>query len=472
MSFAANYKPMPGELFFSHLLRFRETTQQCSFNTFFPLASDYSALGLSLHTTECPLLALDELILPEMSHTLSFVGSTTPDCLVQDFLGVTNPALVIHSELFNDRLRLGNILELQPNLGAPDVTTVFGRDPDSRLVSTLHSVKVALFGEMFLTEAHISNDQLTISASSAVFGYQADFTLSAPSNETDWQDLFYTAQGSLLPGKGSFIQNLSTVITNKLVELGESGNARRQVAQMSLDQSSQRFSVIESHYNEAVENVTLAEGVKDAAEAAIQAAQERLTEVEVEFNNSRDELRDIMEMLDEVCTEEPCEDICMSGEVCRECTRPVFIEKTSTCQTMVKTTTVMPVLDYIETISSWRFIRTCRSEPYWSCIFIFCIRRRRTVCNGVCTRYYEVRYHYIPAGVEVYVTESRSCTVRVYEGSVPDTCCETVNCAVFAPDASCVTNNAMCRAQRQDALNDIGDLEAEKRDIFERLVDA
>ena len=69
----ASYEPQPGEQFFTRLLRFTETTQKCDFEAFIPIISTYSALGLSLYT-ECPLLAVDELIFPEMSHTLIFTG--------------------------------------------------------------------------------------------------------------------------------------------------------------------------------------------------------------------------------------------------------------------------------------------------------------------------------------------------------------------------------------------------------------
>ena len=97
----ASYEPQPGEQFFTRLLRFTETTQKCDFEAFIPINSDYRAFGLSLYT-DCPLLGVDELIFPKMSHTLSFIGSVVPNCLTNNFLGVASPSLVIESELVND----------------------------------------------------------------------------------------------------------------------------------------------------------------------------------------------------------------------------------------------------------------------------------------------------------------------------------------------------------------------------------
>ena len=189
LSFAASYQQQPGEVFFTRLIRFNEITQSCSFSAFLPLTSDYRALGLSLHT-ECPLLAIGELVLPEMSHTITFIGSQRPNYFTSNFLGLSDPALVIESEMVNHRLPLGNIFELQANSGGPDVATVFERGEGSVPVSLFHSVQVTLFGGVFQSEATVRNHQLTISTSSSsgasVFGYPAQMTITAPSNNTNW----------------------------------------------------------------------------------------------------------------------------------------------------------------------------------------------------------------------------------------------------------------------------------------------
>ena len=327
----ASYEPQPGEQFFTRLLRFTETTQKCDFEAFIPINSDYRALGLSLHT-ECPLLAVGELIFPKMTHTITFIGSRAPDCLVRSFIGVSSPGLVVESELISNRLRLGNILELKASPNGPDLTTVFDRNTATGPSSRLHMVQVALFGRIFLTEANIQNNQLEISASSPVFGYPAQYTITASSNMTDWNDLEYTLQGSLLStGENSFIASLSAVVVSKLRMLAKSGDARRNVAQMSLDQSRERFETIEAKLMEAEENVTRAEQERAAANAAVTTAQSVVADLESLLNSSQEESRDLMEMLDGLCQEETCEDVCMSGRKCRECTRPTFIMQTGQC---------------------------------------------------------------------------------------------------------------------------------------------
>ena len=304
-----------------------------------------------------------------MSNTITFIGSENPNCFTSNFLEVPDPALVIESELVNNRLPLGNIFELQANSTGPDVVTVFGRD-DSGPVSQFHSVQVTLFGGVFESEATVRNDQLTISTSSgSVFGYPAELTITAPSNKTDWQDLELTVDGSLLSGNGSFVQKLTEVVTNKLRMLAESANSRREVAQMSLDQSEERLLGIDVRYNQTVANLSMAEQKRDAASKNLVIATMRYQEVEQQLNDSRDQLQDI----DNLCSEKICMDVCMHGVLCRSCSRPFFIHKTiNNCTVRVFNSLVESTCcDYV----------TCAARvPDPSCV------RNNTECRALCQR--------------------------------------------------------------------------------------
>ena len=467
ISFTVSYKPRPEELFFSRLLRFTETTQECSFAAYLPLDSDVNALGLSLHT-ECPLLALGELIMPDMSHTLNFIGERT-DCFGNDFLGEDNPALVIESELINSHLRLGNILELHSNAVGPDITTVFGSDDGSGYVSRLPSVQVNLFGSSYVSEATIRNNVFEIVTTSTVFEYPADISITAPSDLSNWEGLPLTVQGSFRSGDSSFFETLSENVVEKLTAYGEMGNRRREVAQMSLEQSQERFRSIDDQYTVVNLNVTQAQERKSAAITNIERAEAELMKVEQDFNNSRENLTDLMDQLDGSCREEPCEDMCFPGQSCRNCRRPTFVVKTGRCSVMTKEIRDVRVLPFYMTVTTWTFVLECRLQNNQICQDDDCPMGEGEICHGRCvpvTSRVPV-YHYEKIKLDVYTYES--CTIEVFNGSVPDTCCDTVDCAVFAPDPSCVTNNAMCRAALQSALDNV---EQENRELFENVLKA
>ena len=467
----AYYAPRPGEIFFSHLLRFNETTQRCRFNAYIPMDKDYNAMGLSLHT-ECPILALGELMFSDMAHTLSFIGTTASTCLTSNFLNDPSPALVIESDLMLHRLRLGNFIELHQNTTGPDITTVFGSRKGSGFVSHLYSVQVMLFKTVFLTEAVINNNQLEIVTTSSVFGYPADITITAPSNVANWQELILNVKGSFLPGDGGFIQRLTEVVVDKLTRLAESGNIHRQIAEMALNQSKQRFKYINEQYIDAEMNVTLAKEMINDARLNISLANTTLIETESNLSSIQVELQDLMETLDNLCTEQICEDVCMPGDSCRNCTKPIFIVKTSKCPTTIKETKNIRIPPFVVERTTWKFVEECRLENNQICWDDDCIGEDIEYCYGKCVPITSFVPVYNWEMVEVDVHTFENCTIQVFNGSVPDTCCEYVDCAVFAPNATCVASNALCRVTRQNAFKEVEDIKEESRELFQHVLNA
>ena len=192
-----------------------------------------------------------------------------------------------------------------------------------------------------------------------------------------------------------------------------------------------------------------------------------MTTIEEEFSNAQDDLRNEVNRLDEICTEECREDVCMPGRSCRNCSTATFIIKTSKCPTTVKEVRTIRVPPYFVKRTIWRWMLVCRLENNQICYEDACPVDERDNCYG---KFVPVVAPLIPVYhwrmVEVDVQTFENCTITVYNSSVPDTCCEEVNCAVFAPNATCVMENAMCRALRQNEANNIRE---ESRALFQQL---
>ena len=448
-------------MFFTSLLRFTEITQSCSFKTFIPIDSDYRALGLSAHT-QCPLLAIGQLVLPEMSHTLTFTGSQNPYCFTTNFLGLTDPALVIESELMKSRLLLGNILELQTNSRGPDVVTVFGRSGSSGPVSEFSSVHVTLFGGVFESEAVIRSNQLTLSTSSgSVFGFPAQISISSPSNETDWQDLTLTVEGSLLSeAEDSFVDKLTTVVVQKLTWLAEVGQSHRQIVQRPLDRSMERLNFVMNEISSADQHITRIEGQKISAYKDVEAAQANLTKIERE--NEKVGLQDLVDMINGLCTEEPCDCICMPGELCGSCTSPQHLLKCPggserTPPFFTSKITCRYEVEYVLEINQTHFDTHCPNDGESDSCHASTDDHPILVSNPWRT-------------AEVDVQTSKNCSVELFNSTVPDTCCENVSCAMFVADPSCLTSNRVCRSIRESAVESSESITSERQELLQQLL--
>ena len=471
ISLKTSYKPLPGEQFFTHLIQFTETTQECPFDAFIPLSGNYRAHGLSLHT-DCPLLSLGELIFPDMSHTMQLIGSN-PDCFPHDSLGFTDVALVIQSKLKSDRLPLGNFITLQRSNDEHDMTTAFGQNKEDRFVAILHSVKVTLFDGILETNARIENNVLDISGNINIFQFPAQVHITAPINFSDWNDLDFTAEGELLPGKDSFVESLSNAVKRKVIQLATSGNSRLVVAQMSLQQATDRLNDVERRHNATVCEVEQARERNITAALAVETAQNRQAEKQEIFNSSQSELNVLEDMLNRLCTEQFCEDICMPGSTCRNCSRPTFIMQTSRCPATVKERRNIRVPPFFVKRTTWRFVGVCRLENNLVCFEEKCpVGTNPEICYGKCVPLESLLPVYNWRMVEVDVLTYVNCNVTLFNSTIPDTCCENVTCAVFAPNASCVSGNAFCRSARQNATERAQGVREETRKLYQDLQEA
>ena len=417
ISVNASYKHLVGETFFSRLIKFNEVTQECPFDVFVAIDGDYTAHGISMHT-ECPLLSLGKLVFPEMSHVMNIIGSS-PDCFQDDFLGVPDAALVIHSNLKNDYLPLGQFLELQRRRDGDDMTVVFGRNQEG-FVAILHSVKVSMFGSSFIASARIENNILEISGDSTIFQHSSNTHISALTNKTDWNQLSFSTRGNMLSEEYGLPERVNSAVMNELRQAAASGASRQKVAEMSYNQAIMRFNDIEYQYNMAADAEQEANQSFNRTLLQVDLANRKLLEVESVFNSSSDELRNLEGKLNRLCTEVFCESVCMRGKSCRNCSRPTFIEKMGQCPVTVTETRNIRVPPFFVQRTTWQFVLVCRTQQGGTCSGDTCLDDPNNVCYGKCAPVTSTIPVYHWREVEVVVERFESCTVKVFNSSIPD----------------------------------------------------
>ena len=471
LSLKARYQPMAGEPFFSNLLTLSEVTQECPFDVFIPIDSDYIAYGLSL-STACPILSLGKLVFPNMNHVIHIIGSN-PDCFQDDFLGVPDPALVVHSNLNlkNDRLHMGQFLELLQSEG-DDMTVVFGRT-EGNFIALLHQVNVTIFDSSFTASARIENSVLTISSNTTIFQYPANVHISALVNESEWEELSFLVRGDMLPTGNSFLERVNSTIVSKLRQAAESGIAREAAAQMSQDQALERLTKVSSQYNQSVIAVQEANQAYNRALLELNTTMTGLLETQKVFDNKTAQLRALEEKLSMLCIEKFCESVCMEGETCKNCSRPTFIEKTGQCPVTVNETRTIRIPPFFEQRTTWEWKTVCRTESNKACFEDECPVGQRNMCRGKCVPVFTSQvpvYHW--KEVEEEVQRFKSCPIKIFNSSIPDICCEINECKVFAPTNSCITMNAVCRQSRDLALKNVGEARKDIAKPFQDLQEA
>ena len=400
---------------------------------------------------------------------MNFIGKNIPDCFSHNFLGVTDAAIVVESELKNDHLSLGAFIELHHTDG-PDITTVFSSTNDTGFVTLLHTTQVIFFDEMITTSVKIQSNMIQIYALSRLLGYPAEVHITAPANENDWNNLLFNVWGSLQSGEDSF-EALAQKVRRKLSLLANSQDVR---IYSSLDQAMEWQNIITSKFSDADSKVREALTMSITTMAAIQAAQVRLSVLTERFTTSQNNLLELerMHTYTSNCNKY-CEDICMSGLICRNCSKISFTTISSQCSTMVKESRNVRIPPFVDRRSTWWPVTACSLDNNQICYHEEC----PVGGNEDCYEQFVLTFDsLVPVYnwkiMEVDVQKYENCSIKLVNPVTPDTCCDNTSCLSLIPNVSCIMENAMCASAHENTTMRAQEIKEENNILSEKIQEA
>ncbi len=450
-----SYRQYPDQAFFQ-LLSLSEETVECPFDVFVSMSNAREITGLSLHTN-CPNINLGLLTFRNMEHQFYFSGTGSfeqfclPNLRTSD---VPNPALYIKSSLpRSTTLPLGNFLELR---NEAELSVIYDRDRPG-FVAQVDFVQVSIFETSFVTDIAISDDSFLFSTTVNVFNaYSANLEVSAPTDVAPWNRLPLTIHGVMNAGPNSFIDSLETRIHRELQRRASTAESRKNVAEMGRQRVLQQAMTLEKQFNDSKETVVQANQMYANANATLIDALAELDAAQQAFDNSTKELSQLRNSLNNLCMEMECKEECMSG--CRPgvCYEETYTTATGQCPYIDHVRRRVRVEPFYTSRRVWRWITVCRNPYYWffQC-FLGCRRQTSLSCYGKCASVIE-REPLFNYETQVFaVQRSRECDVSVFSGTRPYACCETVECAIKAPNKTCLDANIQCQVARRTTLQQI-----------------
>ena len=421
------------------------------------LDSDLQLQGFSLHTG-CPHLNLGRLTFTGMNHRLYFSGTGNFEqlCLQGNMPEVANPSFLIFSTLKRDRLPLGNFLTLHQMDRSAAISLAFGSD-DSTFVAKLDRVTVSFLDTNFSTAVEIVNNNLQFAANATIFGrYAAYLRVLAPANDSSWDTLSFSISGVMRNGTGSFYEALSISIDRQLRD--RASNARIKVFYANRVRSSSQvsFQMFQDRLNERRMELVDANTTYQDRLSEMNTANDALLEARKAFDNASEEVQQYEEEVNNLCMEQFCEDVCMSGRICTPSYINTYTEETGRCPYTDYVTRRVRVAPFFVNQTVWRWKLVCQKlSDLYDCNVGCQFSPQLETCSGQIVPVV-IRvpvYHW--SDIQVAVEKYKNCTVSVHNGTIPTTVCKLSDCAIRRPDNSCIADNAACRVARQVAFENL-----------------
>ena len=421
------------------------------------LVTDINAtlIGIDL-STDCHNLVFGRLEFTEMSHKVFLGQRGQPECLPSDTYDPNYPVVFL-SKYKEDRLMLGNFITLN-KVGSGPHAVIKIRPSTGEYKATFNDVTVMTLGGTFKSSMSVTNDGLEITSRAKIFDlYECDLSVSATLDRS-WKDASYTIKGSFVDGQDGIARRLTEDTFLYLKQLTKQGVSRRNLVAMELDKAKRASENIN-------ENLKEQESKRNASifeyQRIIQDRQEYnrlISELNRNLSLLNTESTTLLNNLNSICLLMDCPEICQKGLVTSDCSYQERRDRPGRCPDQCQRQRTETVVVGTRTYSCSYWSSSVSSQRNCGCGNLFtcsCSVRQITrycCCPRLCeeTLYRRITVSYLESC-------TRDCVVGQDVRTIQRTCQTQSDCATLQPDEDCVYRNALCRAQRLEALKNIQD---------------
>ena len=450
------------------------TQSSCPVDAFVALDSNMNMRGVQLRS-QCVDVNVGRFQFNGNSliHTLSVVGNADDYnliCVTDDI--ITSDTRVFLQTKFTsntDSLQLGYFMTLRPNENLNALTTAFFKDTSS-FIGKMYVVDFMLLGTRFTTEVDIDQDGLQFTTNCNMFNrYPVQLTGMADQN-SEWNGLPLRLSGNFVMSPTNIPYLLQAEIHDYVKFIGERAQLSQQSASMALQRARNQFESISNTYTTRLQDYEATCREYDEAMAELQNATAEQSATQDAVDLAEGALQEARQQIDNICMIEVCNDICIPGTVCEECTAVISSTVQGTCQVPCEKTDYVQMYVGVRAYSCWRWLTVLQCVylcycPSWS----ICVAGRACWYTSVCasTTCYEDIYETVP--ITYTGTCIGQCDTGVMSTDVVEQCCVLSDCGNLVPNSTCTQLNDQCQMARDAAYAQLSTSEASLYEPLERL---
>ena len=450
------------------------TQLACPIDTFVTLDSDMRMKGVQLRSRCVDVnIGMFQYNGIQLIHTLSVVGSVDD----YDYICVSDDLINDDTRVYlrstfssnSDSLQLGYFMVVRPDDNLNAMSTAFFRN-NAIYTSKISRVEFMLFGTQFTTEVLINQDGLSFSANCNIFNsYPVQLTGTAP-QDSEWNGLPIEITSQFSTGETNIPHLLQHEIHQYVSYIAGRARLSEQSALLSLQRARAQFELVNNTYQTRLQNYEAICSEYADAMTELENATTEQAAAQQAVDLAEDVLREARDRFNNLCEIQVCNDICVPGTVCEECTATVSSTIQGTCSAPCQLTETVRRFVTVRAYSCWRWINQLQCVylcycPSWS----ICVAGRACRYVSVCARTTCYKDIYETVDVTYTGTCVTQCDVGIMSTDVVEQCCSLSDCSSQIPDSNCVRMNSKCQMARDLAYAQLERSESSLYEPLERL---
>ena len=400
------------------------------------------------------------------------------ECKISPFcgiLGAEDANLIVWSKFPENisELNLGHFLKLLPvsDSNRTGLVATFSRGTN-QLKASLFNVRASIFDTTFEFMVTIDENELRFTKLINLYNkYPTEIT-----GRIEQTDDLNTASLEIFGNFEENSNNVPELLCNQIEAYIEILHRRSQSrvtnAEIVFNRATSQFSAAQLTHMER-------ELAKNESFSRFQQAQKELIKTEStiasisnELENANDEIRNLTNRINELCTTMKCPEICIPRRVCEDCVRDVGTLMQGTCTIgCTRTETVTEIIG-TRTESRWEYI------PEGRCRYVCYCRYPRCYANQICTTVYICSLVYFNYPIVEEVTKevpsvcNVPCSAEAVQAPVMAKCCANVGCSSQQPDFDCLRANRQCENTRNAVYENLAEEQRNTSRILQLLDEA
>ena len=375
-------------------------------------------------------------------------------------------------------LNLGHFLKLLPvsNSNKSGLVATFSRNTE-QLKAMLFNIKASLFDTMFNFMATIDNSELRFTKLINLYDRYPTEMMGSIEQTSDWNSASLDIFGNFEKSSKNVPELLCNQIEAYIEILYRRSQNRVQNAEKVFNRTRSQFAAAEMTHMER-------EIAKNRSSNQIQQTQREWIRINniiqsfsSELENANDEVTNLMNQINELCTTMECPEICIPRRVCEDCVRYVRTLIQGTCTvSCTRTVTVTEIVSY-RVVYRWEYIPVTRCYYYFYCRISWWWRIR---CYRplFCRRIYIFSYVFFYTPIVRQVTRvvpfvcNRPCATVSVRVPVMAQCCANVGCSRREQDTNCLRQNQLCENTRNAVYENLAEEQRNATIILQSLDEA
>ena len=286
----------------------------------------------------------------------------------------------------------------------------------------------------------------------------------------EWNGLPLRLSGNFVMSPTNIPYLLQTEIHEYIAFIAERALVSKHSAMASLQRARQHYELVNSTYHTRLRNYETVCREFGSSMRELSNVIAEQTAAQEAVHDAGSTVQEAQERVDNLCEIEVCNDICVPGTVCGECTTSLSSTAQGICEASCMLTRYVDIPVDFESYECWKWIDDldCRYVCYCPATS-YCVAGQECREVTVYRRLYCFTVIYETTAVMYDGTCLELCDTDVAIASAVEQCCTYSECSDRVPNSACTQLNNECQMARDVAYAQLSTAEASLYEPLERL---